>query len=369
MPKHEVAGTTVRVQPLWARVDQNRTKLAVFVALFVAGSAVLLDVALVVVPGSLISFVASDGGDSYWIGLASVAAVALAVLLLAGALISAIQLSNAEDWVRNRFKGSSATSGEYPELESAIADMTLAAGLGAQPNIVVLDSDGINAYALGTARKRATIGVTRGFLSELTAEEQRAVVATLTARIIAGDILFGTALAALMGPLKAVRESGTSAGGVASSCADAGCSDPGCGNVGCNGCADIGDIGDLGDDGCLGVVGMVLFVALVAFVTYVAVVTAAWLVTLWGRVLQRTSYEKADAEGMLLLKNPEPMLSALRKAVKTSNDVGVADPSYDGIFYSMTSGTPRVERVERRRYERLREVLGTEGLAAPELGE
>ena len=38
-------------------------------------------------------------------------------------------------------------------------------------------------------------------------DEQRAVVAVLVARVIAGDILFGTALAALMGPLNAVRES------------------------------------------------------------------------------------------------------------------------------------------------------------------
>ena len=115
-------------------------------------------------------------------------------------------------------------------------------------------------------------------------------------------------------------------------------------------------------------IGLVLFLALVALITYVAVVTAAWIVTLWGRVLERTSYEKADAEGMLLLKDPSPMLSALGKASRSSNDVGVSDPSYDGIFYAATSGTPQVDRIEQRRYERLREVLGTEGLAAQDIG-
>lgn len=365
MPKHEVAGTTVRIQPLWARVDQNRTKLATFVALFVFGSAVLLTAALVVVPGSLLSLVLSDGSGVYWRQLAVVVGIAFAAMLAVGALLAAIQLSNAEDWVRNRFAGRAAEPGEFPALQDALADMTLAAGLGAQPSLVVLETPGVNAYALGTARTKATIGITRGFLDELSADEQRAVLATLIARIIAGDILFGTALAALMGPLKAIRESHASAGGAAEGLANAGCGDPGCTAHSCGGCGDIGDLGD--SDGCGGAIAMIVFVVVVAIITYLAVVTAAWLVTLWGRALQRTTYEKADAEGMLLLKDPAPMLSALSKSVQTSNEVGVADPSYDGIFYAMTAGTSRVEKVEQRRYRRLREVLGTDGLAAPEL--
>lgn len=44
----------LRVQPLWARVDQNRVKLAAFVVFFVLGSSVLLTAALVALPASLI---------------------------------------------------------------------------------------------------------------------------------------------------------------------------------------------------------------------------------------------------------------------------------------------------------------------------
>ena len=102
----------------------------------------------------------------------------------------------------------------------------------------------------------------------------------------------------------------------------------------------------------------------IAVLTYVAVVCAAWLVTFWGRALHRTGLEKADAEGMLLLRDPTPMLSALRKAISSSNEVADGDPSYDGIFYAPTSGKPAIDKVERRRYDRLREVLGIEGLAA-----
>jgi hypothetical protein len=37
--------------------------------------------------------------------------------------------------------------------------------------------------------------------------------------------------------------------------------------------------------------------------------------------------------------------------------------AYDSIFYVATSGTPTIERAERNRFDRLREVLGVEGAA------
>lgn len=367
MPSAQVAGRTLRIQPLWARVDANRTKLSVFVVLFVLGSAVLLTAALVATPGALIALVAVDSVPNYWALYGVVVASSLIALLAVGSLLAAVQLSNAQDWVRNRFLGRPLEGNEAPQLETVVADMALAAGLPEPPSILVLDIDTHNAFAIGTARKRATIGVTRGMLKDYSPDELRAVVATLIARILAGDIMFGTALAALMGPIRAIRESRKSAGGAATGCADAGCGNPGCSHAGFNGCADMGDgCGDLGgdDSGCGSVVGIVLFAALVIAVTYAAVVTAAWIVTLWGRALNRASYEKADAEGMLLLKDPSPMISALRTAIRSSTEVSDGDQSYDGIFYAPTSGTPRIERAERHRFERLCEVLGVDGLQA-----
>jgi Zn-dependent protease with chaperone function len=359
------------MQPLWARVDANRTKLTVFVGAFIFGSALLLALALVALPGGLIGWAGVGVGEiasaaAYWRGYAIAVGGAFVAFLLIGSLIAAVQLSNAEDWVRNRFKGTPLDAGTEPMLESTLADMALAAGLSATPMVLVLDEGSANAFAVGTIRKRAVIGVTRGMLTDFSEDELRAVMATLVARIVAGDIMFGTALAALMGPIKAIRDSRASAGGVASGCADAGCSDPGCGNSGCgggDGCVDIGG-GDDAGAGCLGLIAVIVFFIVVAVITYAALVTAAWIVTIWGRALNRTSYEKADAEGMLLLKDPAPMISALRKAIFSATTVGSQDPSYDGIFYAPTSGTPRVERAERRRFERLCEVLGVDGLAA-----
>lgn len=363
--------TPLRPQPLWVRVDQNRVKLAVFVVLFVAGSALLLTAALIGVPGSLIGLalwvLEEPAFVGYWGNLALVAGVGLAALLLAGSLAAAVQLSNAEDWVRNRFAGAEPQEGETAALRSAIEDMSLAAGLPEAPRVIVFAADSLNACAIGTSRKRPVIGVTRGFLSGLDTNEQRAVMATLVARIAAGDILFGTALAALMGPLKAVRDAKNGAAKLGDACAwgTDGCAADGCGN----GCGDSGCLFDALDsdsaEGCLGAIGLVVFAAIVIALTWVAVTVAAWVVTAWGRALQRTSYEKADAEGMLLLKDPAPMLAALGKMVARSNLIADGDPSYDGIFYAATSGTASIDRRERRRYQRLQEVLGVDGASAP----
>lgn len=366
MPATDAGRSRLRMSPLWLRVDQNRTKLAVFVVLFVSGSALLLDFALIAVPGSLLSLVFAEDAVVWFTRLAAVFSVALGVLLAVGAFLAAVQLSNAEHWVRSRFSGRDLEIGEAAELVSAVQDMALAAGVTPPPRVMVIDApdDSVNALALGTTRRQPLIGVTNGLLRGLSMTEQRAVIATLTARIVAGDVMFGTALAALMGPLKAIRESRKVGGRAVGEVADAGCRDPGC-TPGCgDGCVD-----SLGDsEGCGGAVGIIAFIVLVAAITYVAVVSAAWIVTLWGRALHRTSYEKADAEGMLLLKDPAPLLSAMAKAFRSSNVVGDGDTSYDGIFFAATSGTRRVERVEQRRYDWLRETLGTEGLSASPLG-
>ncbi len=374
VPGSGEASVRFRPQPLWVRVDRNRVKLAIFVVAFVAGSALLLTAALVAVPGSLFGavFTADEPtyASEYWRSLARVLVIAIGILLAAGSVAAAVQLANAEDWVRNRFKGATAPRGSQHQLEELVAGMAIAGGLAAAPRVVILDTAAVNAYALGTARSKAVIGVTKGFLVAFSAEEQRAVIAALVARIVSGDILFATALAALMGPLKAIRSSGKAI-------TSGGCASGGCGNAlmneGCSGITDTSDgcgclFDSLGDTdnagGCLGAVGIGLFLVVIAAITYVAVVGAAWIVTIWGRLLHRTAYEKADAEGMLLLKDPQAMLSALTKAIAADTTILDGDPSYDGIFYTPTSGTPRVERNEHRRLRRLAEVLGVEGAIA-----
>ena len=354
----------LRLEPLRLRVERNRVKFAVFLAAFVGGSALILTTAFIAVPGSLIGLVVDAPG--YYPSLGIVVAVVFGLLLVAGGIAAAAQVLNAEHWVRSRFSGSDLDPKDQPALARAVEEMAIAAGHPRPPRLLLLDVASVNACAIGASRKQPVIGVTRGFLETFTPAEQEAVIAMLMARITRGDILVGTALAALMGPLKYLRMLRKAPKEAASGC-DSGCAAQGC--LAADGCSDVGDgCSDIGDgDGCGGLIVAVLFIALVAALTWLAIVAATWLVTVWGRALQRTGHEKADAEGMLLLREPQPMLSALRKAIASSNEIADGDPSYDGIFYAPTSGTPAIEKVERRRYDRLREVLGIEGLAAEPL--
>ena len=367
MPESSGLLKGLRIEPLRLRVERNRIRFLVFLTAFVVGAAVILTSAFVAVPGSLIGLVVDS--PHYYRSLGIVVAAAVGVLLVLGGIAAAAQVLNAEHWVRSRFSGTELDPHAQPALIRAVEEMSLAGGLPEPPRLLLLDVPSVNACAIGASRRQPVIGVTKGFLDAFTPGEQEAVIATLIARITRGDILVGTALAALMGPLKYLRglrklrragagavDGGSSA--VAGGCGN-GCSGAADGCGGLDGCSDLGD-----SDGCAGAIGIVLFIALVALLTWVAVTVAAWLVTAWGRLLHRTGHEKADAEGMMLLRDPQPMLSALRKAISSSNEIADGDPSYDGIFYAPTSGTPAIEKVERRRYDRLREVLGVEGLAA-----
>ncbi|MDZ4179446.1 MAG: M48 family metalloprotease, partial [Coriobacteriia bacterium] len=326
----------LKPQPLWIRVDENRLKLVVFAAVFVVGSALLLAMAFVGVPGVLI------GGALVVLEAAAPSEVtrtlilifsgALALLLVIGAIASAVQLTNAVDWVRSRFNADELAQGAHPAFNRAVGDMALAAGISVAPRVLVVESESVNAGVVGLSRTDVTLVVTQGLLERFDEGELQAVLATLMARVVSGDVLYGTALAALMGPLKALRDWRQGASVVDTVMSD-GCAADGCG------CLTEALFDADSPGGCAAGLLTVLFGAVVVTLTYAAVVAAAWIVTVWGRLLHRTSYEKADAEGMLLLKDPEPMLTALRTAITSSNQMADGDASYDGVFYASTSGT------------------------------
>ncbi len=96
----------LRVQPLWARVDQNRVKLAAFVISFILGSALPFTRAFVALPASLIGAFGAYyegwwGSATFTGSLPIVILVGFGLFAVAGAFIAAFQLSNAEDWVRS----------------------------------------------------------------------------------------------------------------------------------------------------------------------------------------------------------------------------------------------------------------------------
>ena len=142
-----------------------------------------------------------------------------------------------------------------------------------------------------------------------------------SARIVAGDILFGTALAALMGPLKAVRELARAAArrlrdrAAAATAARAGR---------LRGRSRLRrrlrrmrSTISAADDaaGCLGAIGVAVFLAVVVAVTYAAVVAAAWIVTLWGRAAAPHGVREGRCRGDAAAEGPGSRCSPRSRSV------------------------------------------------------
>jgi len=75
--------------------------------------------------------------------------------------------------------------------------------------------------------------------------------------------------------------------------------------------------------------------------------------------------EKADAEAMLLLKDPAEMLAGLSRVLEVNNTVPGAMEAYSMLFFCWAGfGYAPEDDPEMVRVGRLREVLGAEGSGA-----
>jgi len=343
------AGTTAprrdRIEPLWDRIDQTRLKVGLFIALFILAAA-----------ASLALMVAVAGVFFGWIVLARGANTGLLTALpfltvgagLVGAGLAAVHvnrmLTRPEERLPGLFGAVPVQRGTLPQTESALKDMAIAVG---QPNgpwlWLIDDCDRINAFALGIEDSRLVVGVTRGFLDRLSVDDQRAVFANLMARVRSGDTLWATVITAIMGPIWQQRatqlatddtlqgDEGTwtnaLTGGIAGATARE------------NPEAVVGVF-------VLGFLGVVLTELLMAGHERAALAAA----------------EKADAEGMMLLKDPEQMLSSLATVLEANNTVPGAWEAYSSLFFCWAGfGYAPEDDPEMERLGRLREVLGAAG--------
>lgn len=331
-----------RREPLWDRVDRNQIKLAAYVFVFVLSAVVSFDLlvlplaygAALFVAGLLgweeLQFVLSHPG-LIWVGFSAVmAAVALAWALYA--------LSRSENWLARQLDAALAPMGEELPTKMALKDMAIAAGQPVAPALFVIEARTVNAFVFSAHRRRAIVGVTRGMLDKLSIDEQRAVFANLVARLVAGDTVVATGVTAMLLPMYAWRDyrlrkqhelldtpSGFS--------------------------REVAESASLW--------GMAGPLALFGF----AFVILGELLVGGHRGKQLRLAEKADAEGMLLLKDPRAMLAALEKSVHYDNLVRSAGEAFAGLFYCWTGLSTNDEQdPEWRRVARLREVLGVEGV-------
>ncbi len=335
-------------EPLWDRIDRNRWRLAGYSAVFVIASVASLNMmlgALAFVVWVVSGLVAAARGSLFLVltqgvafpwhvfGWSTVVFTGMAVLWVA------IALSRSEKWLIDRLGATLVPAGDLTLVKSGVKDMSIAAGMQVAPAFYVLETPNVNAFVISAHQRRAVLGMTRGMIERLSLEEQRAVTAHLIALLRSGDTIVSTGVTALMMPLHAwrdwmlVRQD-----------------DPGMPEV----------ERQAQMENAAGPTQTLLVIPLAIF--GIALTILAELIAAGHRELQLKTAEKADAEGMLLLKQPRVMLDAVEKCVRFNNNIKVADDAFGQLFYCWPGDSSDDEYdPEWRRVARLREVLGVEG--------
>ncbi len=343
----EAAGTPSgvrrdRVEPLWDRIDANRFKTGAFLVAFVlcAGVAAALFTGLA---GVFAAVVLLRGGGTItflsalpWV---MVGAVVLGAVLAIAHTIR--MLAHPERRLPGKFGAVPTQTGTFAETKSALYDMAVAAGYAYPPQLWMIDDcDRINAFAVGLKETGAVVGVTRGFAERLSPDDQRAAFANLMARLRSGDTLWATVISAVMGPIWATRTAQFRAQEKSDEVGE---------GVGLAALSQSRDgSGSIVAMFVLGVFAVVLTELMMAGHERAAMVAA----------------EKADAEGMLLLKDPHAMLDGLQHTLDANNTVPGAGEEYSMLFFCWAGfGYAPEDDPEMERLGRLREVLGAEGLA------
>lgn len=335
------------IEPIRTRIARNRWRFLSFMLAFslltAAGVAVVLAAAYpllvyIFIRGAstdtLVSTSTSDLVAPFWllVGTGFAATFALTASLAFSRLIGV------ETKLLARLDARMPKGGTLLSTKSVLRDMAIAAGLPKTPQFYVIDTDTVNAFALGRSYASARIGVTRGLLERTTVDEQRAVFANLVARIASLDILWATAVCAVMGPLWKFREHDLRR-------------------------EDRALTEAMTDETHTGGSSGGEYILLFLPVWGAAIVVSELLMWYHQESLWHAA-EKADAEGMMLLKDPRSMLSALVTVLERNNHVKTAGEAYSQLFYCWAGyGFAPEDDPEMRRVARLREVLGAEGAA------
>jgi Zn-dependent protease with chaperone function len=340
-PEVRLGPRSQRMEPLWDRVERNRLRLAGTVFMFAVGTVVGIDgvVVLLALPVALFTSLLGTGGQA----AALLGRIVVWTSVLSAAVAfgwTAVALTRSERWLVRRLGATISPKGESLPTKMALKDMALAAGITPAPATYLLESQSVNAFVFAASRRRPIVGVTRGLVERLSVDEQRAVFANLIARLRSGDTIYATGLTALTRPLWTMRDRELRRSAEKDSAAMF---------------SERVEERPVEEEQSM-VFGWLFFVA----AAFVAVTEIA---AFGSRRSQLRQAEVADAEGMLLLREPKAMLSALESCIRFDNYVPTAGPAFGQLFYCWTGdSTNDEEDPEWRRVTRLREVLGIEGL-------
>lgn len=356
-----------RFEPLYDRVDRNRIKLAAYVTAFVVGSVLSVDLlfALFVVVIGIPVFMLLDTtpGPVAWgyqlpaiynttnERMAPVLTGLFIGVTLAG-LAAAVAwatytLLRSETWLLRRLGAEFVPKGELLPTKYALKDMAHCAGFFPAPALYLLDADSVNAFIFAARRRRAVIGVTRGFVEQLDDNEQRAAFANLIARLGSGDTIAATGITSLMWPMHEWRSAR-----IRRMLEDDYTEEP------------LPEYTARQSMPAWGVLAVWLFIW--GFLLVTAIESIAY----GNREQQLALAAKADAEAMLLLREPAPMLKALVKGIRYDNSVPTSGEAFAQLFWCWPGESGNdADDPEWDRVRRLQEVLGVEGVGIVDLPE
>jgi heat shock protein HtpX len=91
--------------------------------------------------------------------------------------------------------------GDHPQLWNVVEEMVLASGLGAMPEVYIIDDDAPNAFAIGRRPERSAVAVTTGLLRLMNRDELQGVVGHEIGHIKNRDSAFMMLVGVMLGAI------------------------------------------------------------------------------------------------------------------------------------------------------------------------
>jgi Zn-dependent protease with chaperone function len=327
-----------RFEPLPQRCARNRRRLRVYLTLYVLVSSVFGCAALVIAFFTVLAFGALRGRDSDTIMWE------LAITLQMPAIIGAVWLvslpltaiwywravRHPERELLGFLRAVPVEVGECASAKSALHDAVIAAGMP-MPRLALISDTSLNAFVIARSAETAWVGVTSGLLGALSQDELRCAFAHLVSRVRDGSAMTATVMAQLF---QAFANTGT------------------WGEEGMDSAAWSSPEGGSQRSG-------------LALLRWYVGASSLFVLAGYKRA-QRIIAESADVEAMLLTRDPQAMLGALRTVLPADNRPGtIWDPRLrEDVFGALFFAWPTfsfADDEELVRIRRMREVLGAAG--------
>jgi len=121
--------------------------------------------------------------------------------ILLWAIQSAVAYFAGDDIVLHFNMAVVVTPESYPQLYNIVEEMKIAAGLAVMPEIYIIESTGMNAFATGIRPEKTAVCVTRGLVENLDRDELQGVIAHEMSHILNRDVLFMTFAGVMLGTI------------------------------------------------------------------------------------------------------------------------------------------------------------------------